>query len=193
MTRSANRTIANGRLLDAIEVVRHIADRADASAPNVDLAVSHLAYELVVLGFPSSGGGEKVHTSGTSDPTSQQADLSWLLTSTREDLRDAISAFGEWARAGGDHMDVLTLAINNARGIRVSKAERDEAEAERRKLNMTVCCDMLHGKDGAHEWGDALCSRPSVKAGLCTTHYYAWYRWRIANGIETARDHEPAA
>ena len=88
---------------------------------------------------------------------------------------------------------MLGLAINNAQTIRVPKIERLEAQQARMATRMTICADMQAGKDGAIEWGDPLCVMPSVKAGLCSKHYYAWYRWRVTNGVDTSRDHEPAA
>lgn len=55
------------------------------------------------------------------------------------------------------------------------------------------CCDGQVGKDGTIEWGDATCMETPTKASLCGRHYFAWYRWRKNNGIDTSRMFEQAA
>ena len=46
-----------------------------------------------------------------------------------------------------------------------------------------------HGdRAGVVTWGDPLCIREATKAGLCGSHYMAWYRHRQANGIDTRKD-----
>lgn len=57
---------------------------------------------------------------------------------------------------------------------------------------ITDCNQGQFGKDGAHHWGEPLCTRPSVKSGLCSTHYQAWYRWRRDTGRSTDDMFQPA-
>ena len=55
------------------------------------------------------------------------------------------------------------------------------------------CCDGQVGKEGTIEWGDATCQDMPTKSNLCGRHYFAWYRWRRANGVDTSRMFEAAA
>ena len=68
---------------------------------------------------------------------------------------------------------------------------RREVEPERARQSM--CCDNQQGKHGVDEWGDPLCPMPSVKQGLCQSHYDAWRYRRIRDGISVERDYGQAS
>jgi hypothetical protein len=58
--------------------------------------------------------------------------------------------------------------------------------------NKRLCKDGLIGKDGSIEWGNPTCHDLADKAGLCTAHYTAWYRWRKTRNIPVGTMHQPA-
>jgi hypothetical protein len=53
---------------------------------------------------------------------------------------------------------------------------------------MPICKEGQHGKEGAIVWGDTTCELSVVKGGMCTSHYFAWWRHRKAKGIDTSAD-----
>lgn len=60
------------------------------------------------------------------------------------------------------------------------------------EIRIPLCCDHQIGRDGVAEWGDPSCELPSTKAGLCSAHYQAARRYKLAHGIRDTTI-EPAA
>ena len=143
-------------------------------------ALEHIQRELSVLDGFSSGGPEVV-VSASADLTGPErhADARWQMTNAREDLRDAKAAVLVSIR----DLSELCQAVL---AMRVPKVV---VKPEDRKKDL--CCSHQSGKHAVVEWGDALCMMPGVKAGLCQAHYMAWYRARVRDGIDTAKDFEP--
>jgi hypothetical protein len=189
---------------DAAHTLRHLAHRLQAQADRLPNVIRHMAHELVILGYPTTGSDREKVTGSSSTiavehtdngrpeidhvpvtPTERAMLTRYELTAYRDDIRDAINDLVA-------RVDAISRLLDKAERIRVPKAERDELERERRANGQTVCCDMQHGKHGVERWGDALCTRPSVKGGLCQAHYRAWHRARVADGVDVSRDHQPS-
>lgn len=120
--------------------------------------------------------GESAGRGGSDTSTTERnAAEAYRLGLLIEDLRDAVEGF-EIA-----HRHLARLADEAVR-TRAFGAQPEEQPIE------PVCRDFQHGKAGAIEWGDATCCVGSVKAGLCSRHYMAWYRFRKARGIDTGKD-----
>lgn len=156
-------------------------------AENTQRAHDHIAQELTVLGWPQRSGSEG---RGGSELTTveRDADASYRFTAIREDMRDQVTALIESYEEVCGHLKATGIVIETARRTGLTPAER----AALTKPTMSTCSDHQQGKHAADRWGDPLCHLPSVKAGLCSRHYQAWYRARIDDGIDTSRDHEPA-
>lgn len=143
-------------------------------APLVTQAVAALRERLSHLdGYP--GGveqGGKVHSSDTSTPTERIAAQRYTYNSMLEDLRDTIT----------DVCRSIDLLAQQA-----DECLRDAAPTTK-SAEQPVCRDNQHGRDGALEWGDVLCMRSPVKAGLCAAHYMKSYRWRVDHGVDVSKD-----
>jgi hypothetical protein len=153
---------------------------ANVVAISLTAALEHIQRELSVLDGYSSGGPE-VMVSASADLTGPErtADARWQLTSAREDLRDAKAAVLVSIRD-------LSQMCSQIMAMRVPKVV---VKPEDRKKDL--CCSHQSGKHAVVEWGDALCMMPGVKSGLCQAHYMAWYRARVRDGVDTAKDFEP--
>jgi hypothetical protein len=165
LTRTDSR---NARLLQAGDKLTNYV------APLVTNAVAALRERLSHLDGYTGGGeqGGRVQTSDTSTPTERIAAQRYMYSSIIEDLRTAIE----------DCCHTIDLL-----GRMADDALRD-ARPDAKPVEAAVCRDQQHGKDGVLEWGDVLCMRSSVKAGLCMGHYLKWYRWRTNNGVDTSKD-----
>lgn len=143
-------------------------------APNVSQAVNALRERLAHLdGYPSGGeSAGKVSASSPDTATERVAARRLILDRILDDLREAIT----------DCCHTIDLL-----GRMADDALRD-AQPDYKPVEAAVCRDAQHGKDGNLEWGDVLCTRSPVKAGLCSAHYQRWYRWRTEHGIDTSRD-----
>ena len=148
----------------------------DITAPNLTAALEHLNREIHACdGFPEKGEQLGVHAESELTPTERAADMRYTLRNHVEDLRDAKAKVLADLRALND-------AINAAMRIRAPRPTPTKPSG---------MCDQT-GKEGAIEWGDPLCPMPAVKGGMCQAHYTRWRRHRIANGIDTSKDYEPA-
>lgn len=131
-------------------------------------ARDHVAAELATLdGYP---GGESERVSGSSELTPTEAIASARLGMRRH--MDDIEA--------GVHLLNVTAA-DVARSLRGVLGTRVPAD-------FTVCHNSQSGKEGVDRWGDPLCNKPPVKAGMCQAHYMAWYRARQAAGVDVTHD-----
>jgi hypothetical protein len=149
----------------------------DITAPNLTAALEHLARELHACdGWAEKGEQLGVHSEAELTPTERAADLRYELRNAVEDLRDAKARF------------LLELRnINDA----INQAMRMRAPRPTQPSKPTGMCDQT-GKEGAVVWGDPLCPATAVKGGMCQAHYTRWRRHRIAMGIDTSKDYEPA-
>lgn len=142
-------------------------------------ALSHVQRELSVLdGHPERGEQVPVRASAELTTVERTADARWALTDAREELRDAKA-------------NVL-LAIRELNELcnRVLRMRQPKVVTKPDDTK-GLCCSNQAGKHGVVEWGDPLCLRNGVKAGLCGAHYQAWYRARLRDGIDTTKDYEP--
>lgn len=76
-------------------------------------------------------------------------------------------------------------------GLEVALRELDRYErmvlgrptAEDVTQAVPMCRDNQLGREGAPEWGDALCPMPGTVTGLCGAHYQAARKYRLARGL----------
>lgn len=167
------RTQPNARLVQAGERLSgHI-------AANVTLALGSIRDRLERLDGYSSG-GDGTRGNAESSTTERIAAQRYHLKNALEDMRTGLD-------------DVLKTVDSFARLVEdtLRHADPDAIPEVARKS----CCDgqaflaQAHGdRAGVVSWGDPLCIREATKAGLCGSHYMAWYRHRQANGIDTSKD-----
>lgn len=168
------RTQPNARLVQAGERLSgHIAH-------NASLALASIRDRLNRLdGYSSSSDGATAGNTESST-TERQATQRYHLTNALKDLSTGLD-------------DVLKTVDLFARLVEdtLRHTDPDAIPAAARK----ACNDgqafltQAHGdRAGVVTWGDPLCIREATKAGLCGSHYMAWYRHRQANGIDTRKD-----
>lgn len=164
----------NARVLAITEVALHI------TAQKVTDGVRQLRAERVKAMVDGPDVGESAgRSSNDTSTTERNAAEGYRIGCLLEDLRDAIYGY-EIA-----HRHLLALAEQGVR-TRAFGASPLEPAAEK------TCRDNQHGKQGAIIWGDPLCMKLPVKAGMCATHYQAWWRHRVRMGVDTSRDFQEA-
>jgi len=163
----------NGRILDIARLAEHV------TALTVTNGIRQLQAERIRAIEDGPDRGESVgRSTDTTSTTERQAAEGYRIGLLIEDLRDAVHGF-EIA-----HRHLLDLA-NDACRTRAFSAPATPGEDQPK---ISVCRDQQMGRAGVIEWGDPLCIKAAVKAGLCGQHYMCWYRYRTAHGIST--DHE---
>lgn len=154
----------------------------DYIATNLTNALAHIIQELSILdGFPERGDTVQVTASSELTSVERTADARWQLTNAREDIRDAKArVLKEITEL--NHLCNLVIAM---RAPKVVVKPEDKLKG--------CCCAGQKGLDGVIEWGDPLCVMPAVKKGMCQSHYFRYYRWSLAHGVDrTDKDFEPA-
>lgn len=149
-------------------------------------ALERIAEQESVIGFPTSGGGDRkparmltptdlehLEANPDYDPTGDGAMHAYHLRALREDLRDYIAE----AEKTVTHLSRLL-----AKAINTPLPGLD---------GVKLCNEGQMGRDGAMDWGDPLCSEIPVKRELCSAHYQAERKWRMANDMPGRE--EPAA
>ena len=182
-----------------------------ATADDVGIAHLHIADMLEHIGWPQRSSDTEIVSGSnrgdavryTDDDGEEQTDYieftaverageqSYALTSIREDMRDQVAATLRAYTEFCGHIKALMVVTHTASRTGLSKADREALKAD--AVHPSVCSDNQVGKHAVDEWGDGICILPGVKGGLCQRHYYAWYRARQRDGIDTTRDHEEAA
>ena len=154
--------------------------RGEHLAPALDNALEHIGAQLRYCdGYARPGGDDvRVATSLASSPTERAAAMRYALTTHREDIRDVVNEIHALLK----HLDAQ---VRQCYGL-LGPVEQTVVAV------VPLCSQGLSGKDGSLEWGDPTCMMPAVKNGLCTAHYFRYYRHRIAKGVSVDRDFEPA-
>jgi hypothetical protein len=125
-------------------------------------------------GNPTRGEQVSVSTSTPTSTTEAIALQRYTLDADREQMRDDIAALEQMV---DDYLRMVRRVIGRPL-------------AEDQLPTMALCRDGQVGKHAADEWGDPLCPLPAVKGGLCSAHWWQWYRARRRDGIDVRRDHE---
>lgn len=159
-------TAPNERLAHAAHYLGNIV------APQITAAVQAISERLTHLDGISAGGERNGSSSDVSNPTERIAMKRYSLTAVREDLRDGIlDCCNTIAKLG----EMANDALRNA-GHAPEHTEQ------------TLCRDGQQGREGVITWGDPMCCRLPIKAGLCQAHYSKWRRYRTDKGIDTSKD-----
>ena len=130
-------------------------------------------------GYPAGGESDlrRGHGDTESTATERAAMTRHMLTTMREELRDAITDCC-------NTIDALDrLGEDALRYAGHAPTPNDDP----------LCRENQLGRAGVIEWGDPLCCKVPTKAGLCATHYMRWYRWRTDHRISTAKDFAESA
>lgn len=106
------------------------------------------------------------HDGATLTPTERSADIRYRYGLLREELRD--------------RLDGLVLNVDST--LRFCRMVMGAPLAED-VIQVPMCRDAQVGREGAAEWGDALCPMPAATTGLCGAHYQAARKYRIAHGL----------
>lgn len=172
--RPLTRTQPNPRLIQAGERLSgHIAH-------NASLALASIRDRLNRLdGYSSSSDGAtagNTESSTTERIAAQRYHLKNALEDMRTGLDDVLKTVDLFARLVEDtlrHTDPDAIPAAARKACNDGQAFLTQAHGDRA---------------GVVTWGDPLCIREATKAGLCGSHYMAWYRHRQANGIDTRKD-----
>lgn len=148
-------------------------------APAIALARDAIDARLGQLDGWGSGSDEpQVTTSTSTSSTERHATRRAQLAADHEQIHDDTRALGIMVD------DLLRYCRRLVSGIDLIEADLPA---------VPLCMEGLAGKEGSIEWGDVTCAMPAVKRDLCQQHYDAWRKHRMSRGIDTSRDHQPAA
>lgn len=152
---------------------RRAADAAwklgEVLAPKITTTLAHLHAELTALdGWPSATMGDGIPR-GTSDltPVERAAAARITLGTHLAQIEDDLAA---------------VCSLIDSLGHTLDAAMRHRAPTLAATIP-AVCRDAQHGKEGLIEWGDPLCTRLPVKAGLCSACYQRERRWRLEHSL----------
>ena len=149
-------------------------------------ALEHLVMERVAVdGWPSSNRPDGMPHGSSSDTRVERqllalADIDAQIAQVRDDMT-AIASLANSAL-------VVCRKAMSYRVARMTEQEQRDFPVE----TVSICADHQEGRAGHKTWGDGSCPMPSVKAGLCQAHYFAWYRHRKAENVDTSGDFERA-
>jgi hypothetical protein len=140
-------------------------------APAVTVALEHLRREQQICdGFAARG-----ESAGRgSSITSSTEGAAMMASRYRQDSADI-------------HNAIERLDQARAELARLVFVMRAPAALEQKR-----CRDGQHGRDSGLWSDDPACLALPEKKDLCTKHYWAWRRYRIAHGIDTSGDFEEA-
>lgn len=180
-------------LIKLADRMRRDAEFVEQLATDTDAAFTHLESELDAVGFPMRGGDHVKVSGGGGDgltAVERDAERSWELSSTREDVRDQVGAVRDRYNDLCGHLKALATITRTAQRKGLAKVDREMLD---RRSDQQLCSDNQIGKHGVDEWGDPFCMMPSVKQGLCQQHYDAWRYRRQRDGIDVTRDYGQAS
>jgi hypothetical protein len=152
----------------------------DMVAPSVANASHHLRQELVITDGYSAGEPETVVRASAESSSTERAAVARMELNDMHDLMQL-------------HVVNVLLAIRELHSVSQRAARLRAPRVVTKPDNKDgLCCASQTGKHAVVEWGDALCLRHGVKAGLCEKHYKAWLRARHRDGVDVSKDFEPA-
>jgi hypothetical protein len=139
----------------------------------------HLRLELSALdGFPERGDSVQVSASAELTSVERAADGRMAIHSAQDALREAKA-----------NVLAALVAMNEEanRALRL-RAPRNPVQPQQAK---GFCSEAQSGLHAVAEWGEP-CYDLGLKKGLCDTHYKAWYRACLRDGIDRSKDFEDA-
>jgi hypothetical protein len=151
-------------------------------AVNITNGVRQLEGERISAQQGPARGETSGRSSSETSTTERNASEAYRLGLMIEEIRDAIAG----AEIAVKYLDELTMQACKTRAFGALDPIDDLPP------KIPLCRDGQFGRSGVLEWGDPLCLRAAVKAGLCGKEYIAWYRYRKAHGIDTNKDFEAA-
>lgn len=157
----------------AARVERHL-------APAITLARWAIEAQIARIdGWPGTSTDPHVRTSRGTSSTEAAGERRAQLAADYQQLHDDLVALDTTIS------DLLRMCRRIHTGV--EPAEDDHGPA------IPLCFEGQTGKEGSIVWGDVTCAMPAVKRDLCQQHYDAWRKHRMSRGIDTSRDHQPAA
>lgn len=150
--------------------LQRVAGLIDGASREATLALTEIADELSMLGYPGAS-SQGVREPSDEGPVSRDALRIVELTAWREDIRDAIDDMEARANA-------LVRLLARVRGVNYAHGVK-------------LCSENQQGRDGSIEWGDPTCTELPTKNGLCPACYQAERRYRADHDLPTGI--EPAA
>lgn len=157
----------------AARIERHL-------APAITLARWALEAQIARIdGWPGTSTDPHVRTSRGTSSTEAAGARRAELAADYQQLHDDLVAMDTTVS------DLLRMCRRIHTGVEPDEDDHGPA--------IPLCMEGQTGKEGSIVWGDVTCAMPAVKGGMCQAHYLAWYRHRRSAGIDTSRDHQPAA